>query len=281
MTSDIRTLSPPQGGRFEIEHARARTPAGHPTLVIVPGIGGPRGTFHHQVRAFSADRDVVDTNLNPVHAHGIEPIDSAARDVLHLLDVLELPRVDLLAASYGTCVIARLGQLAPARVRRMVWAAPPVIHHGAWRASFGPGWLLGGAAMKFAPLKYRGDVVRTLVERRIYSPEPDLSEEELLLLAGRASDTEFAPFFLRLGSLRDWDWRRLPPPATHPVLVVQGEVENALTPVDVRRALAALAGRPIEVPPGKHMPYLSYPEAFNAMVRAFLDEPGNGSATMI
>jgi pimeloyl-ACP methyl ester carboxylesterase len=252
---------------------RARRPAGaHLPLVLVPGIGGPRGTFHHQVRVLSENRDVVDTNLNPVHAPGIEPIDSAARDVLHLLDVLGLERVDLLGASYGSCVTARVSQLAPQRVRRLVWAAPPVLHHAPWRASFGPGWLFGGAAMKFAPLRYRGDVVRTLVERRIYSPEPDLSEEELLLLAGRASDTEFAPFFLRLASLRDWDWRRLAQPHALPVLVVQGEVENALTPPDVRQALAALAGRPIERPPGKHMPYLSYPEPFNDRVRAFLDD---------
>ena len=271
MSSEIRTLSPPQGGSFEIEYARARTPSGKPTIVLVPGIGGPRGTFHHQVRVFAGDRDVVDTNLNPVHASAMEPIDSAARDVIHLLDALALEQVDLFAASYGTCVITRVAELAPARVRRLVWAAPPVIHHAPWRASFGPGWLFGGAAMKFAPLKYRGDVVRTLVERRIYSPEPDLSEEELLLLAGRASDTEFAPFFLRLGSLRDWDWRRLPRPFAHPVLAVQVEVEHALTPADVKAALVALTGRPIAVPPGKHMPYLSWPDPFNDLVREFLD----------
>ena len=115
---------------------------------------------------------------------------------------------------------------------------------------------------------------RVLAERRIYSVEPDLSQEELLLLAGRVSDTDLAPFFRRLAGLRDWDWRRLPEPSPRPALVVQGEREGAVTPRDVLRAWERLSGRPVAVIPGTHMPYLSFPQEFNESVEAFLGAPG-------
>lgn len=275
MSSELRILTPAHGGSFEVERTRARRPAGRAPLVLVPGIGGPRGTFHHQVRDLAEDRDVVATNLNPAQGRGLEPVDSSARDVLHVLDSLGLERADLLGASFGSCVTARVTELAPARVRRQVWVAPPVVHHAPWRAAFGPGWLVGGAMMKFSPERYRGDVVRLLAERRIYSVEPDLPEAELHLLAGRVSDTELVPFFRRLAGLREWDWRRLAGPVPRPLLVVQGEKEHAVTPPDVRQAWERLSGRPVALTGGTHMPYLSFPEPFNQVVREFLDGEGD------
>ncbi len=263
----------PSGGTFEVEVTRARNPAGRPPLVLVPGIGGPRGTFHHQVRAFAEHCDVVATNLNPAQAPAVEPIDSAARDLTAVLDALSIERADLLGASFGSCVVASTTSRAPGRVRRQVWVAPPVVHHGPWRAAFGPGWLFGGALMKFAPEASRGNVARMLAARRIYSVEPDLSQEELMLLAGRVSDTDLGPFFRRLAGLRDWDWRRLPEPSPRPALIVQGERERAVTPRDVTRAWERLSGRPVAVVPGTHMPYLSFPQAFNDAVDDFLRTP--------
>ena len=277
MSHEVRDIHPAHGGSFEIEVRRLSAPSVHPPLVLVPGVGGPRGTFHHQVRAFAENRDVIATNLNASQAPASEPVDSAAHDVLAVLDALGLERVDLLGSSFGSCAVARLAVLAPRRVRRMVWVAPPVLHHGPWRRAFGPGWLIGGALMKYAPPGYREEVIRVLATRRVYSPEPDLSEAELNLLAGRVSDTQLAPFFRRLSGLRDWDWRRLPAPAAHPALVIQGAKEHALTPLDVRRAWERLTGRPVVVTAGTHMPYLSFPEEFNHAVQAFLDEPEGAS----
>ena len=77
--------------------------------MFVPGVGGPRGTFHHQITAFSKDRDVVAMNLNPEVARGWDAIDSATQDVLHTMDSLGLGRVDLIGASYGACIAARFG----------------------------------------------------------------------------------------------------------------------------------------------------------------------------
>jgi hypothetical protein len=157
-----------------------------------------------------------------------------------------------------------------------VWVAPPVVRHARWRTLFGPGWLFGGAAMKFAPERYRRDVVRALAEHRIYSPEPDLSVEELSLLAGRASDTELGPFFHRLGDLHEWNWRTRPRPVARPLLVVQGDQESPLTPPDIQAAWETLSGRPIAFTPGRHMPYLSYPQPFIDRTRLFLDASADG-----
>src|SRR5687767_34147 len=273
MSEEIVEIRPRHGGRVEVAIRRSRSSdgPGRVPLVLVPGVGGPRETFYHQVEAFSAARDVIGTTLNASQAQGLEPIDSAARDVLAVLDALGLEQVDILGHSFGSCATARLTELAPDRVRRQVWVAPPVIHHAAWRASFGPGWLVGGAMMKFSPERYRADVVRLIAERRAYSPEPDLSATELALLAGRVTDTELAPFFRRVSGLRDWDWRRLTSPSPRPALVVQGEREHAVTPLDVRRAWVALSGRPIALTGGTHMPYLSFPQEFNRVVAEWLE----------
>jgi pimeloyl-ACP methyl ester carboxylesterase len=274
MSEEIVEIRPRHGGRVEVAIRRSRASSGEPgrvPLVLVPGVGGPRETFYHQVEAFSAARDVIGTTLNASQAQGLEPIDSAARDVLAVLDALGLEQVDILGHSFGSCATARLTELAPDRVRRQIWVAPPVVHHAPWRASFGPGWLVGGAMMKFSPERYRADVVRMIAERRAYSPEPDLSAAELALLAGRVTDTELAPFFRRVSGLRDWDWRRLHSPSPRPALVVQGEREHAVTPLDVRRAWVALSGRPIALTGGTHMPYLSFPQEFNRVVAEWLE----------
>ena len=277
MIEETRRITPRHGGSVEMEVRLARAPSGLPPLVLVPGVGGPRETFYHQVEAFSADRDVVATSLNATQAEGLEPIDSAARDVLAVLDTLGLERVDMLGASFGACATARLAELLPARIRRQVWVAPPVVHHGPWRKAFGPGWLIGGAMMKYSPPRYRGEVVRLLATHRAYSPEPDLSELELNLLAGRVTDTELAPFFRRVSGLRDWDWRRLDAPSPRPALVIQGARENAVTPLDVRRAWEQLSGRPVALTGGTHMPYLSFPADFNRLVHEWLAEPDDAA----
>ena len=125
MSEEIRSIAPRHGGRVEISIQRARSaPAAQPPLVLVPGVGGPRQTFHHQVTSFSADRDVIGTTLNPSQAEGVEPIDSAARDVLAVFDELGLEGVDVLGHSFGACATARFTELFPGRVRRQVWVSP-------------------------------------------------------------------------------------------------------------------------------------------------------------
>ncbi|MEP7028371.1 MAG: alpha/beta hydrolase [Candidatus Eisenbacteria bacterium] len=268
-------IRPPHGGSFPVTDVgpdlggpEATTP-----LVLVPGIGGPRDTYHHQVAAFRDRRRVIATNLNATRGKGMSALDSAARDVLAAMDALAIERADVLGASFGSVVTARVAMLAPERVRRMVWVAPPVVRHGPWRSIFGPGWLVGGALLRYSPARYHAPVARFVSERRMYTPEPELSPRELELLAQRVSDTQWAPFFERLVELRGWDWQRLPSPIAHPVLVMQGRSERALTPPEVFAAWEQLSGREVAVTPGHHMPYLSYPDEFNRSLGDFLDAP--------
>jgi len=270
---EVVEVRPPHGGAFPVTDVGpdAPAPGTHPfPLVLVPGIGGPRDTYHHQLAAFRGDRRVLATNLNAVRGKGMSAIESAARDVLAAMDVLGVERADLLGASFGSVVAASVALLAPPRVAHLVWVAPPVVHHAPWRSIFGPGWLFGGALLRYSPPRFHGPVAQFLFDRQIYSPEPDLSPHELQLLAKRVSDTQFAPFFERLVELRGWDWRQLPAPIPHPLLVMQGRREHALTPPDVIAALERLSGRPVAITPGHHMPYLSFPEEFNQVLREFL-----------
>jgi pimeloyl-ACP methyl ester carboxylesterase len=271
MAAMFPVVTPPHGGSFPVTDVGPEcSEAPRTPLVLVPGVGGPRDTYHHQIAEFRKDRRVVATNLNATRARGLGAIDSAARDVLAAMDVLGVDQADVLGCSFGTAAVTRLAEIAPRRVRRMVWVAPPVVWHAPWRAIFGPGWLFGGAMLRYAPPRYHGSVARFLYDRRIYTPEPELSVRELELLAKRVSDTQMVPFVNRVLDLRGWDWRELAAPA-HPVLVMQGERERAVTPDDVFAAWERLSGRKVVVTPGHHMPYLSYPAEFNAPLREFLD----------
>jgi pimeloyl-ACP methyl ester carboxylesterase len=148
-----------------------------------------------------------------------------------------------------------------------------VVQHAPWRRIFGAGWLFGGALLRYAPVRYHAPVARFVFDRRIYSPEPELSAHELELMAKRISDIQLASFVGRLLDLRDWDWRSLPDHVRHPLLVMQGRREHALTPPDIIAAWERAGGRKVAVTPGHHMPYLSYPVEFNAALREFLDTP--------
>ena len=261
-------VTPPHGGSFPVTDQHPATEGPHRPLVFVPGVGGPRDMYHHQLAEFGRDRRVVATNLNPTIARGASSIESAARDVLAAMDALGIEQADVLGASFGTTAVARLAALAPGRVARMVWVAPPVVRHGPWRRMFGPGWLFGGAMMKYAPPDYRSRVARFIHERGMYGPEPELGQHELELMAKRVSDVQVLPFVSRVLDLKDWDWRTIE--IAHPVLVMQGGREHALTPPDVIDAWRRLSGRDVVVTPGHHMPYLSYPKEFNAALRDYL-----------
>src|SRR5512147_1904972 len=102
---ELVEVRPPHGGSFPVTDVvpDAPGPAGLP-LVLVPGIGGPRDTYHHQMAAFRGDRRVIATNLNPIRGRGMSAIESAARDVLAAMDALQVGRADVLGASFGSVV---------------------------------------------------------------------------------------------------------------------------------------------------------------------------------
>jgi pimeloyl-ACP methyl ester carboxylesterase len=272
LENGVLTIAPAHGGAFDAEVRSGPgpgPPAANP-LVLVPGVAGPRGMFHHQIEDFARDRDVVAIDLNTALAKGMGAVDSAAEDVLSTLDFLGLERVDLLGTSFGACAVARFAWRHPERVRRMVWVVPPVVQSSSWRVSFSPRLLLGGALLKLSPPRARGAVARSVSKLRLYSPEPQLCARELELVAARASRMALWPLVRRVRDVLDWDWRTLPAPHPVPALVIQGHAEHEATPSDALEAWRRLTGRPVAVIPGRHMPYLSHPSDFNSIVREFL-----------
>lgn len=274
------TVKPPHGGQFPVtDTGPAPVSAASPgwpgattavPLLLVPGIGGPRDTFYHQVRAFRDRTRVVSLNLNPVRGNSLGAIDSAAHDVLATMDMLGIERADVLGASFGATVVTRLSLLHAERVRRLVWVAPPVVRHAPWLRTFGPGWLVGGALLSYGAARHRPTIARFLSRRRLYSPEPDLTVSELELMGARSADTQIGPFFERLRELARWDWHSLPAPFPTPLLVIQGASEARVTPPEISTAFARTSGRDVAIVPGHHMPYLSYPQDFNAALATFL-----------
>ncbi|HEU4452974.1 MAG TPA: alpha/beta hydrolase [Longimicrobium sp.] len=101
----------------------------HEWVVFVHGAGGSSSIWHLQVRAFRRHFNVL---LVDLRGHGesqgphfeafTDPytFESVSRDVLEVLDHLEIRQAHFVGISLGTILIRTLGEIAPERVKSMI-----------------------------------------------------------------------------------------------------------------------------------------------------------------
>jgi len=103
---------------------RPQGPPGMPPVVFLNGLSQTTVAWGQQVHRLKGRRgtlvyDASGQGRSSPPPPGSRPIDHAY-DLLDLLDVLELPCVDLCGFSFGSRIALRLALLAPDRVQRMV-----------------------------------------------------------------------------------------------------------------------------------------------------------------
>jgi pimeloyl-ACP methyl ester carboxylesterase len=261
-----------------------------PPLVLLHGTTASAGMLLpllnelHEVRALAPDRP----------GHGLsEPIDlprrgfrdAAVEWVDSLLDALELETTALVGHSGGAVWALWYALARPARVKRLVLLAPPVLPKTRCplpiRLMATP--VLGDLLPRLAPPSPKSvlRVAGFMHEKATLAAHPDLVElfvatgrDPIADRTGRAEARVFASpvallsrsGFRRSARLRPEELRQL----TIPTLVIWGAEEPLGSPSVARAATQLMPEARLEVLPGGHAPWLGHPAHTATTVLEFL-----------
>ena len=241
-----------------------------PPVVLVHGGLGSRELWAPQVEAL---RDAYQVVAYDLRGHGDTRSEARpasygpallTRDLVALLDALELPTVSVVGLSIGGFVAQELALCHPERVRALVLA-------DTW-TRIGLGDVEGTVGLVLRPLVEMGlTVLGTGLLGRLTGThfEPERARERALMVrAVEGTD--------RLDAVRVWrglaehDTLDRLPHLRVPTLVIAGERDGT---VDQARLMHRLIpGSELAVLPGAgHVSNLHRPELFNAALRPFLD----------
>ncbi|MEU3956420.1 alpha/beta fold hydrolase [Streptomyces achromogenes] len=254
-------------------------------LLMLHGWGQTQEMFRHQASGLGTGRRVVTLDLRghgtsekPRHGYRIARL---ARDVLDLVDHLELERFDALGWSMGVSVWwSFIDQWGTGRIRRFVAVdQPAAVAAVPWMSAreqresgaiFDVAGLLELAVALAGP---DGEQVRWKFVRGMFSGTPDPG-----LLAFVAEQVRSTPPYAGVPLLFDHcaqDWRDVLPRVDVPTLVMACDGSH-VDPASQRYIADRVPGARLHVfPTGvacSHFPFLENPAAFNEVVDAFLSE---------
>jgi 3-oxoadipate enol-lactonase len=192
-------------------------------------------------------------------------LDRLGRDVLELLDALDLPRVHVLGLSLGGFVAAWLGIYAPERVDRLVLSNTA--------AYLGPGQHWDHAITEILAAPDMRAAAETFLHnwfpaRMLQTHNPVVEEFRQTLLA-----TPRAGVAGSWAALRDADLRRTLSLIGNPTLVIAGEHDTVTTARHGQEIASAVPGAQLRILPSVHLPNVERPAEFLDAVLPFLTTP--------
>jgi poly(3-hydroxyalkanoate) depolymerase len=235
------------------------------------GLGGNIEMWHPLERALSSRGvqtlayDAPGTGESPPRLIPLR-MSGLARHAAHVLDALALPRVDVLGVSLGGAVAQELALHNPHRVRRLVLAATT--------CGLGsiPGHPLALAAL-VTPLRYYSPTFFRLVAPLLYGP--GAASDDRMLRAHLASRHARPPsLYGYVGQLSAAaGWTSLPwlHHVRAPTLVLAGDSDRVVPPLNARILAARLPNARRQVLPGGHLFLLENPRAAADAIARFLD----------
>ncbi|HUP23324.1 MAG TPA: alpha/beta fold hydrolase [Thermoanaerobaculia bacterium] len=240
-------------------------------LVLAHGLGGNHAIWFQQVPELAARFRVITWDSRgfgrSTRTTGELGFAASARDLLAVLDHLEVERAHVVGQSMGGWIALRFALDHPERTRSLVLAdSPGGISSPELLAIFDRLAAEGRTpqAMAGVPIDRhpaldddlgRRDPVRAFLYRAIGSVAPNAPAEMGALM--------------RNTTVADTELRRL----AMPVLFLVGTEDAIFPPGLIRAAAARVPGaRVVEIPGAGHSPYFEMPEAWNRVVATFLQE---------
>ena len=237
--------------------------ASNPPLLLGNSLGTSFGMWE-QVPAWADTHYVVRFDMRGHGDSDVAPtgfgIDRLGRDVLGLLNHLEISRSNFVGLSLGGMIGQWLGVNAPQRLGRLVLA-----NTSAYMGS-PESWNARIAAVRSGGMAAIADAV---VERwftpafRQSSAEPDAILQMLL-----ATDPE--GYCGACAAIRDMDQRASVAQISVPTLVIGGKYDPATPPEHAEFLAAAIAGAALEMLPAAHLSNIECPGQFTKLVLDFL-----------
>ena len=249
-------------------------------LVLVHGHPFDRSMWRPQFEAFSRSgwrvivpdiRGYGETTVVP----GATTLETFARDLVGLLEALQVDRIVLGGLSMGGQIVMEFYRLFPHRVRGLVLADTSA------RAETQVGKRLrhrtADRLLREGMAPYAEEVLAKMVAPHNLRARPDLARHVLAMVL--ATPPEGAAAALR-GRAERPDYLDLLTHVTVPTLVVVG-ADDTFTPVSEARLLhERIPNASLAVLQGAgHMPNLERPTKFNGALRGLLEAVGNGGPT--
>jgi 3-oxoadipate enol-lactonase len=241
-------------------------PEDAPVLVLVNSLGTSMQMWEPQMPRFSRALRVVRYDCRghgasdaPVGAYTVEQL---GRDLLGLLDALQIERAHICGLSLGGMVALWLAVNAPERVDRVVLADT------AARIGTAEGWSTRIALVSAGGMGAIGEMVlaRFLSERfRRHYPEAALQIRAIL------EATNSQGYIGACAALRDADLRAALPVIHVPSLIIVGEEDEATPPAQAQDLHSALKrSELVMLREAAHLSNVEQPEAFSSAVLTFL-----------
>lgn len=240
-------------------------PANAPVLVLSNSLGTTMGLWDEQVPALSQRFRVLRYDTRGHGASSVMPgdysLDRLGRDVIELLDALEIDRVDFCGLSLGGMVGQWLGIRAPERLRRLVLANTS--------GYMGPpsGW---DARIEMARDGGMPPLATASIERW-FTPEFQQRDRgaidavKAMLLA-----TDTGGYSGCCAAIRDMDMRRTAALIPVPTLVIGGSLDPATPPPHSTELASTIPDAQLVMLEAAHLSNVEQPEAFGAAMLSFL-----------
>lgn len=262
------------GLRWRYRHAGSG-----PALVLVHGLLGHSFSWRHTLPVLARQASVYAVDMPGCGLSEPPPgIDgsmrASAQRLLRFLDVMDLPRCDVLGTSYGGAVAMMAGALPPGRIRRLLLIAPV----NPWSARgkvLAPLVCSPAVAPLFLRVMPHLGVLHEFYFRRLWGDtrriRPGTLEGYLQPLLRRG------PLRHALRVLRSWncdleDLRAMLPRIAHiPTLLIWGSQDAAVNPASAEELKRKFRDCQLLTFEGVgHLPYEEVPEEFNRAVAEFL-----------
>lgn len=243
-------------------------PAGAPVLVLSNSLGTDLHMWDAQVPAFTRHFRVLryDTRGHgqSLVSEGPYRIDQLGRDVLALLDALDIPKAHFCGLSMGGLIGQWLAINAPERIQRLVLCntAAKIGTPEVWNPRIDA--VLAGGAQAMADL-------RDASISRWFTPDfAKAQPEKVEVIVGMLARTSPQGYAANCAAVRDADFREQLAVIQAPTLVVCGSGDPVTTPEHGRFMQAHIAGAELVEFPAAHLSNVQAGEAFSQRVLAFL-----------
>lgn len=235
-----------------------------PVLLLSNSLGTTMAMWDAQVAAL-ADRFHILRYDSRGHGMSDAPsgsysLDRLGRDVIELLDALQLPRVRFCGLSKGGMVGQWLGVRAPERIEKLVlcntssFMGPP----SSWDARINTVKAEGMTA-----------IAQAVVTRWFTSDFQTLQPQEVGRVEAMLLATHPQGYAGCCAAIRDMDMRRFAPLISLPVLVIAGDDDPATPLEHSEQLVSAISGAQLKTLRAAHLSNVEQPEAFAQALLTF------------
>jgi 3-oxoadipate enol-lactonase len=249
-----------------------------PTVLMLHGIGGGHKAFAPQVEtlAHAGYRAVAWDMPGYGRSAPIEPytFKGLAQSALNLIDALQCESVTLVGHSMGGMVAQELIARRPDRINRLVLCGTSAAFGKRTDGQLAQGWAEQFVNQRTAPLD-AGQTMEQMAQKLI--PQmvgPGALPEGLRLAEFCMANVPPATYRRALAALVTFDRQRELADIRVPTLLVGGEFDRTASPAVMKQMASAIPrARYTELAAMGHLMNLEAPDAFDAVLLEFLNEP--------